>query len=84
MLSQSRLERIYWLGRYLERTENTAACDCVIQNLLLICPEGAKVDGNGRLVEITGTTKRRISSKPNQILMQPLGPIRFFIVRGQK
>lgn len=46
-------ERIYWLGRYLERTENTARLLTVYSNLLLDLPRGAKV-GWHTLVEITG------------------------------
>lgn len=47
-------ERIYWLGRYLERTENTARLLTVYSNLLLDLPRGARV-GWHTLVEITGT-----------------------------
>ncbi len=47
-------ERIYWLGRYLERTENTARLLTVYSNLLLDLPRGAKV-GWHTLVEITGS-----------------------------
>tara|TARA_R110002167_G_scaffold308593_2_gene513421 strand:+ start:400 stop:1374 length:975 start_codon:yes stop_codon:yes gene_type:complete len=47
-------ERIYWLGRYLERAENTARLLTVYSNLLLDLPRGAQV-GWHTLVEITGT-----------------------------
>lgn len=47
-------ERIYWLGRYLERAENTARLLTVYSNLLLDLPRGARV-GWHTLVEITGT-----------------------------
>lgn len=47
-------ERIYWLGRYLERAENTARLLTVYSNLLLDLPRGAKV-GWHTLVEITGS-----------------------------
>lgn len=47
-------ERIYWLGRYLERTENTARLLTVYSNLLLDLPRGTRV-GWHTLVEITGS-----------------------------
>tara|TARA_R100001377_G_scaffold54754_1_gene32349 strand:- start:3383 stop:4357 length:975 start_codon:yes stop_codon:yes gene_type:complete len=46
-------ERIYWLGRYLERAENTARLLTVYSNLLLDLPRGARV-GWHTLVDITG------------------------------
>jgi uncharacterized alpha-E superfamily protein len=47
-------ERIYWLGRYLERAENTARLLTVYSNLLLDLPRGARV-GWHTLVDITGS-----------------------------
>jgi hypothetical protein len=47
-------ERIYWLGRYLERAENTARLLTVYSTLLLDLPRGAKI-GWHTLVEITGS-----------------------------
>jgi uncharacterized alpha-E superfamily protein len=47
-------ERIYWLGRYLERAENTARLLNVYSTLLLDLPRGAKI-GWHTLVEITGS-----------------------------
>lgn len=47
-------ERIYWLGRYMERCENTARLVNVNSNLLLDLPVGVRV-GWGSLIEISGT-----------------------------
>lgn len=47
-------ERIYWLGRYLERAENTARLLNVYSTLLLDLPRGAKI-GWHTLVDITGS-----------------------------
>lgn len=46
-------ERIYWLGRYLERAENTARLINVYSTLLLDLPRGSKI-GWQTLVEIAG------------------------------
>jgi uncharacterized alpha-E superfamily protein len=46
-------ERIYWLGRYLERAENTARLLNVYSTLLLDLPRGSKI-GWQTLVEIAG------------------------------
>ena len=43
MLSRS-AERIYWLARYLERTENTARLISVHMNLLMDLPKGVEMD----------------------------------------
>jgi uncharacterized alpha-E superfamily protein len=47
-------ERIYWLGRYMERSENVARMVNVNSNLLLDLPRGVKV-GWGSLIDISGT-----------------------------
>lgn len=47
-------ERIYWLGRYLERAENTARLLNVYSTLLLDLPRGARI-GWQTLVDITGS-----------------------------
>lgn len=47
-------ERIYWLGRYMERGENTARLVNVNSNLLLDLPSGVRV-GWGSLIDISGT-----------------------------
>ncbi|WP_049630321.1 alpha-E domain-containing protein [Cellvibrio sp. pealriver] len=47
-------ERIYWLGRYMERCENTARLVNVNSNLLLDLPSGVRV-GWGSLIDISGT-----------------------------
>lgn len=47
-------ERVYWLGRYMERLENTARLINVNSNLLLDLPRGAQV-GWASLIDITGT-----------------------------
>lgn len=46
-------ERVYWLGRYMERSENTARLVNVNSNLLLDLPRGAKVGWRG-LIDIIG------------------------------
>lgn len=53
MLSRS-AERIYWLARYLERTENTARLVSVYMNLLLDLPKNVEM-GWQQLVRITGS-----------------------------
>lgn len=47
-------ERIYWLGRYMERCENTARLVNVNSNLLLDLPSNVRV-GWGSLIDISGT-----------------------------
>jgi uncharacterized alpha-E superfamily protein len=47
-------ERIYWLARYMERSENTARLVNVNSNLLLDLPSGVRV-GWGSLIDISGT-----------------------------
>jgi len=47
-------ERIYWLGRYMERSENMARLVNVNSNLLLDLPIGVRV-GWGSLIDISGT-----------------------------
>jgi len=42
MLSRS-AERLYWLARYLERTENIARLVSVHMNLLLDLPKGVEM-----------------------------------------
>jgi len=54
MLSRS-AERIYWLARYLERTENTARQVSVYMNLLMDLPAGVEM-GWPELVRINGST----------------------------
>ncbi len=46
-------ERVYWLSRYMERTENSARLVNVYSNLLLDLPRGTKV-GWRTLIDITG------------------------------
>ncbi len=47
-------ERIYWLGRYMERSENIARLVNVNSNLLMDLPRGVRV-GWGSLIDISGT-----------------------------
>lgn len=47
-------ERIYWLGRYMERCENTARLVNVNSNLYLDLPGNVRV-GWGSLIDISGT-----------------------------
>jgi len=55
MLSRS-AERLYWLARYLERTENTAKLVSVHMNLLMDLPKGVEM-GWRQLIRINGVTK---------------------------
>lgn len=55
MLSRS-AERLYWLARYLERTENIARLVSVHMNLLLDLPNGVEM-GWLQLVRINGSEK---------------------------
>jgi uncharacterized alpha-E superfamily protein len=52
MLSRS-AERLYWLARYVERTENTAKLVSVHMNLLMDLPKGVEM-GWQQLVRING------------------------------
>ncbi len=52
MLSRS-AERIYWLARYLERTENAARLISVYMNLLMDLPKGVEM-GWPQLIRING------------------------------
>lgn len=47
-------ERIYWMGRYMERSENIARLVNVNSHLLMDLPKGVRV-GWGSLINITGT-----------------------------
>lgn len=49
-------ERMYWFGRYMERTENTARLINVNANLLLDLPRMVKIIWSG-LIDITGTNE---------------------------
>ncbi|MDO9104989.1 MAG: alpha-E domain-containing protein [Methylovulum sp.] len=53
MLSRS-AERLYWLARYMERTENTAKLVSVHMNLLMDLPKGVEM-GWQQLVRISGS-----------------------------
>lgn len=53
MLSRS-AERLYWLARYLERTENIARLVSVNMNLLLDLPKGVEM-GWQQLIDISGS-----------------------------
>jgi uncharacterized alpha-E superfamily protein len=46
-------ERVYWLGRYLERVENTARLIDVYSSMLLDLPKGTNI-GWGTLIDIVG------------------------------
>ncbi|KJV06813.1 alpha-E domain-containing protein [Methylocucumis oryzae] len=68
MLSRS-AERLYWLGRYLERTENTAKLVSVHMNLLMDLPKGVEM-GWQQLVKINGSAdefydKHKVASERN-------------------
>lgn len=54
MLSRS-AERIYWLARYIERTENTSRLVSVYMNLLMDLPRGVEM-GWPELIRINGAT----------------------------
>lgn len=56
MLSRS-AERLYWLARYLERTENTAKLVSVHMNLLMDLPNGVEM-GWQQLIRITGSEQQ--------------------------
>lgn len=47
-------ERIYWLGRYMERSENTARLVNVTSHLLMDLPKGIRL-GWGHLIDISGS-----------------------------
>ncbi|POZ53130.1 alpha-E domain-containing protein [Methylovulum psychrotolerans] len=55
MLSRS-AERLYWLARYMERTENTAKLVSVYMNLLMDLPKGVEM-GWQQLLRINGSEK---------------------------
>mgnify|MGYP006185731737 CR=1 FL=1 len=57
-------ERVYWLGRYLERVENAARLINVYSAMLFDLPRGTHI-GWGTLLDITGSNEefsRRFSS----------------------
>jgi len=54
MLSRS-AERLYWLARYLERTENTARLLSVYMNLMFDLPMGVEMSWR-YLLNICGVT----------------------------
>lgn len=56
MLSRS-AERLYWLGRYLERTENTARLLSVYMNLMFDLPMGMEISWRN-LLTISGSAER--------------------------
>lgn len=53
MLSRS-AERLYWLARYMERTENTAKLVSVYMNLMMDLPKGVEM-GWQQLIRISGS-----------------------------
>ncbi|MGZ5007399.1 MAG: alpha-E domain-containing protein [Methylobacter sp.] len=68
MLSRS-AERLYWLARYLERTENIARLVSVHMNLLMDLPNGVEM-GWRQLVRINGSEpqfyeKYKTANEPN-------------------
>ena len=68
MLSRS-AERLYWLARYLERTENIAKLVSVYMNLLMDLPKGVEM-GWRQLVRINGAEqefyeKHRVANERN-------------------
>jgi uncharacterized alpha-E superfamily protein len=62
-------ERVYWLGRYLERVENTARLIDVYSSMLLDLPKGTNI-GWGTLIDIVGcndeyeTVRESFEEKP--------------------
>lgn len=68
-------ERVYWLGRYMERLENTARLINVNTNLLLDLPRGSNL-GWTTLLDITGSHKE-FSDK--QVKSEEINIIRFLI-----
>jgi uncharacterized alpha-E superfamily protein len=68
-------ERVYWLGRYMERLENTARLINVNTTLLLDLPRGAQI-GWPSLIDITGTTE---SFKEKEIKSDEQAIIRFLL-----
>jgi uncharacterized alpha-E superfamily protein len=72
-------ERVYWLGRYLERVENTARLVNVYSSMLLDLPSGSAIDW-GLLVDITGCkdeyTKLHQSVEEKQV-------VRFLLADGK-
>jgi Uncharacterized protein conserved in bacteria len=70
MLSRS-AERLYWLARYVERTENTAKVVSVYMNLLMDLPKGVEM-GWQQLLRINGSEqefyeKHKVANERNVI-----------------
>jgi uncharacterized alpha-E superfamily protein len=57
-------ERVYWLGRYLERVENTARLVNVYSTMLLDLPSGSHI-GWSLLLDITGCNSHYAGSHKN-------------------
>ena len=68
-------ERIYWLGRYMERTENTARLINVNSNLLLDLPKGTHI-GWTTLIDILGCHEEFTNK---DIKNEELGILRFLL-----
>lgn len=68
-------ERIYWLGRYMERMENTARLINVNSNLLLDLPKGTHI-GWTTLIDILGCHEEFANK---DIKNEELGIIRFLL-----
>lgn len=64
-------ERVYWMGRYIERVENLSRLINVNSNLLLDLPQGSRVSWL-TLVDITGTneefTSREVKNEEQTIM----------------
>lgn len=78
-------ERVYWLGRYLERVENTARLLNVYSAMLFDLPRGTHI-GWGTLLDITGSNEefaRRFSSAEEKsitrfLVSDPNSPVSIF------
>lgn len=68
-------ERVYWLGRYMERLENTARLINVNTNLLLDLPRGTNL-GWTTLLDITGSHEEFAQK---QVKSEEINIIRFLV-----
>ena len=80
MLLSSLAECVYWFGRYMERTENTARMILVNDSLLLDIPPHCN-PGWGPIIQITGSAEAYFEHHESA---EERSVVRFLLVDSRK